>query len=112
MDKTIEIYTWGNKRHKFCPVDTDKNFNVAQIKEGGTFDTDLYLYTGSEGLDAGTLLYDRILDADTNGKLTNDTSNVADNGDGSTILAVAQVTHTLSDEEASAGKALQIRLLI
>ncbi len=30
--QTINVYTWGNKRHKTCPVEnSQKNFNVAGI---------------------------------------------------------------------------------
>jgi RNase adaptor protein for sRNA GlmZ degradation len=48
MDKTIDIYTWGNKRHKYCPVDTDKNFNVAGISSYKPHGVDLKKVTGRD----------------------------------------------------------------
>ena len=83
--------------------------------EGGIFETDHYRYLGSSGIPAGTLMYAHINNSDHDGKLVNDdgsTVDVADDGDGSTAKAVALVLEGLSDDEADAGKALTIKLLI
>jgi RNase adaptor protein for sRNA GlmZ degradation len=44
---TIDIYTWGNKRHKVCPVPhSQKNFNVAGISSYKPRGVDLKKNTG------------------------------------------------------------------
>lgn len=83
---------------------------VLIYQDGGTFETDLYDYSGSSGITAGTYLYARIGNSATNGQLTNDTLNVAGSDGSATAVAVAQ--ETLTDAEASAGKRLAFKLLI
>jgi hypothetical protein len=83
---------------------------VLLYQDGGTFETDLYDYSGSSGISAGTLLYARINDGADNGKLTNDTLNVA--GASGAAIAVARAQETLTDAEAVAGKRLAFKLLI
>ena len=85
--------------------------SVLVYQDGGTFETDNYVIVGS-GVSAGTTLYARINDADDNGKLTDDTSDVADNGDGSTALAVALAIDTLTADQVTAGEKLFVKLLI
>ena len=85
---------------------------VLLYQEGGTFETDYYEYTGATGLAAGDMLYARANGSASDGALTDDTANVATESDGSTIKAVAQVLEPLTDDEATAGKALLVRLLI
>jgi len=84
-------------------------------QEGGIFETSFYRYIGSSGINAGTLMYAHIGDASHNGKLVNDdgsTVSVADDGDGSTAKAVAEVIEPLSHKEADANKPLAVKLLI
>lgn len=85
---------------------------VLLYQEGGSFETDLYDYTGGAGLSAGDLLYVRINDVSTDGMLTDDSVDIADNGDGSTAMAVAVVLQPLTHAEASASKMLSFKLLI
>lgn len=82
---------------------------VLIYQEGGTFETDNYTITGAS-LEASTLLYARIGDADNNGKLTDDTSNVAD--DGGSAKAVARVLAPLTSGQIDAGEKLFFQLLI
>lgn len=83
---------------------------VLVYQEGGTFETDEYVIVGS-GVAAGTKLYARAESGADNGKLTDDTSNVAV-GDGSTPLAVAMAIDSLTADQVSAGERLFIKLLV
>jgi len=42
----VTIYTWGNKKHKTCPVKTEKDFNVAGISSYKPHGLDLKKNTG------------------------------------------------------------------
>jgi len=84
---------------------------VLVYQDGGTFEADEYDIVGS-GVAVGTVLYARINDAANDGKLTDDTSNVADTGDGGTAKPVAIATAALTADDVAAKKALAIKLLI
>lgn len=34
MERTVYIWTWGNKRHKVCPRNVEHNFNVCNVTAG------------------------------------------------------------------------------
>lgn len=76
--------------------------------EGGLFESDHYDYSGSSGLPVGTKLYARVNDSDDNGKLTNDTSNVALK-DGSPKVC-AEVVEPLTHAECQAKKRVTLKL--
>jgi hypothetical protein len=83
---------------------------VLIYQDGGTFETDNYDLVGA-GISAGSLLYARINVPADNGKLTDDTSDVAVDALGNPI-AVAIAIDSLTADQASAGERLFIKSLI